>query len=122
MNVPGSNNPKEFWGTVGLVVTEPGAAKTWQITGMPDWIANDGAQLYAWGWGPDEGSGQWAPLTFDAEDATKATFSASNTIVGFKLARMAGEAEPSFDAAWNTTSDFYRCPGISSYEAASWAS
>ncbi len=121
MNVPGSSNPKEFWGTVGLVVTETGVAKTWEIAGLPDWIANDGAKLYAWVWGPDEGSGQWAPLTFDAEDATKATFSANNTIVGFKLARMAGDAEPSFDTAWNKTDNFYRCPGISSYEAASWA-
>ena len=98
----------------------------YKVTGLPNWIQNDGCVIFAWGWGgADFGAGKWASLEISG---TEATFPADDEIDGFLLARCAaGTTTPSWDEkgdvpgrVYNQTENIAVTRGVFEYSCSNW--
>lgn len=114
---------------------EPSAPEEalYTITGLPNWIANDGATVFAWSWGGE--AEEWTQLTLgtpgdgglDAKELT-ATVSLPEYRTGFNLARcVAGTTTPDWTATgdatgrvYNKTGDISISAGETSYISPTW--
>ena len=109
--------------------TNPGDAVTYTVTGMPEWVTNNGCVIFAWAW-PSGSEGAWYSLTYgEGEKPTSATFSTPTEIAGFLLARcVAGTTEPNWNLKsgndsgriYNQTEDIAVTSGTTSYTCSAW--
>ncbi len=113
----------------------PSTGGTYTITGNPNWVANDGAVVFAWAWSAAEGGdGHWYTVELGAPgsggaDALEltATFTAPEDRVGVCLARCpAGTTAPDWEVSgdnpgriYNQTDDI-TVAGPGTYAAAGW--
>ena len=104
------------------------------ITGLPNWVANDNAAVFAWAWGGE--AEKWVPVTLgtpgsgrpDAKELT-ATVELLETRIGFNLVRcVAGTETPDWTAegdsdgrVYNKTGDVSIKAGTTSYASPSWS-
>lgn len=106
------------------------AQTTYTITNFENWIPNDGAVVFAWGWGPGNG-GTWYKLTLSMDGTNHdysnvtGTFFAPDNLEGFNMARCSeGTSEPNWKATgdsagrvYNKTADVTVRPGTTTYSS-----
>ena len=100
---------------------------TYTVTGLPDWIQNDGCVIFAWVWGDQDG-GSWKTLTYGTN--SDASFTVNHTLNGFLLVRcVEGTTQPSWDKhgddyssgrVFNQTNNIDCTSGVYSYACATW--
>lgn len=98
---------------------------TYTVTGLPDWIQDDGCVIFAWVWGPSDG-GSWKSLSYGSNH--DASFTVGDALNGFLLARCkAGTTQPNWDEhgenvgrVYNKTNDIACSSGVYSYACADW--
>ena len=101
------------------------ASVTYTVTGLPDWIQNDGCVIFAWVWGDQDG-GSWKTLTYGTN--SDASFTVEHALNGFLLARCkAGTTTPNWDEhgdnigrVYNKTNNIDCYPNTYSYVCTSW--
>ena len=113
---------------------EPGETVTYTITGMPNWVGNDGACIFAWSWGGSEADA-WTQVVLGPQGnggADAKELSGTITIpagrTGFNLARcVAGTTQPNWTAkgdsegrVYNKTGDVTITAGQTSYASPNW--
>ncbi len=101
---------------------------TYEVTGIPNWVINDGCVVFAWAWSAG-GAGDWydcAYLGADAKDETLTfAFAAPTEMAGFLLVRCAeGTQTPDWSNTgnapgriYNKTTNVVVLSGVYSYEA-----
>lgn len=96
---------------------------TYTVTGLPNWITNDGCVIFAWVWSPSD-TGSWKSCSY-GDPATSLTFVVDGELDGFLLARcIKGTTEPNWDEkgdnpgrVYNQTNDVKCSSGVYSYTA-----
>ena len=120
--------------TPGPGPTPSGETVTYTITAMPNWIANDGATVFAWSWGGGIADA-WVQVVLgpqgnggaDAKELS-GTVELPAGRTGFNLARcVAGTTTPDWTAkgnadgrVYNKTGDVTITAGTTSYESPNW--
>ncbi|MCR5490556.1 MAG: hypothetical protein K6F32_00300, partial [Bacilli bacterium] len=101
---------------------------TYTITGIPEWITNDGCVIFAWVWGNGE-NGAWVDCVYgDGDTPTYLTFDVDHEMTGCLLARCAeGTTEPNWKTTgsaagrvFNQTENITLTSGTYSYACATW--
>lgn len=102
---------------------------TYTITNLPNWITNDGCQVFAWVWSPTN-SGEWIQTIYDASDSTniKTQFTIDEDITGMLLARCAPNTiMPDWKITdhvpgrvYNQTEDIEIKSGVTTYSCSTW--
>lgn len=107
-----------------VYTVQDGAAQTFTVNNLPDWLGNDGAILFA-SVERTNHAWHWVPVSFAG---TTGTFSAPNNIETFLLVRcVAGTTQPNWDLTsgddsgriYNKTGDI-STTGVYSYDASGW--
>ena len=131
------NNEYQIWTVEPTPEPGPGPSSetvTYTITGMPNWVGNDGAAIFAWSWGGAQADAWTAVILGPQGNGGADAKELSGTIVlpadrtGFNLARcVAGTTEPNWTAkgdaegrVYNKTGDVTIVAGTASYESPNW--
>lgn len=101
---------------------------TYTITGLPDWITDNGCVIFAWAWGNGE-NGTWVNCVYgEGEKPSSLSFTVSHEMTGCLLARCAeGTTTPSWNEkgnvpgrVYNQTENINLTSGTYSYASGSW--
>ena len=126
-----------FWikGYVAGSNGEDNQGVTYTITGLPDWITNDGCVIFGWVWGsstPGQSSDQWVSCEYgalnDEGKPAQVSFDVDEEMDGCVLVRcVAGTTTPDWavntnDAGriYNQTADITFTTGVYSYAGGDW--
>ncbi len=103
---------------------------TYTITGLPEWITNDGCVIFAWAWGgSDAGGGKWYSCTYgEGAKPTSLTFTLGAEADGCLLARcIGGTTLPDWNnhgdtagRVYNQTENIDLTSGVYSYSCGEW--
>ena len=122
-----SSTPAGSSEEVSEAQSQQGGAYTYTVTGLPDWIQNDGCVIFAWVWSPSD-QGSWQSLAYGQN--ADASFDVEAELTGFLLARCKeGTETPDWhetgDVAgrvYNKTADITCEAGTYSYACGEWSS
>ena len=98
------------------------------VTGMPEWVTDDGCIIFAWAWEAGK-DGSWVALTYgEGDKPTEASFVVDHELAGFLLARCKeGTTTPSWQEkdhvagrVYNQTEDITVESGKTSYTCSAW--
>ena len=107
---------------------------TYTVTALPNWLPNDGAEVFVWSWGGNDGNGVWHKLTMtmDGTDGNytnvRGTFEAPDNITGFNMARCVnGTTAPDWTVKGDGAGRIYNKSGdcavtyaVTTYSSPSW--
>ena len=87
---------------------------TYKLVSRDNWdnLVDSDAKFFAWVWGGSYGDGEWIELEIDEENHCFYLADIDVNATGFKIVRMAPDAEPDFATAWNQTANDQSFPEL----------